>query len=108
MVDRDDDLAVGVKSTAILFGKHDLMLIGMLMGVMILMLAALGRILHLTWPWYLGLLLAALLFCWQLYLSRSRDRDACFRAFLINNWVGLVIFTGLAGHLALLGELFRY
>jgi len=108
MVDRDDDLVVGVKSTAILFGKHDLVLVGLLMGLMIFMLAALGVVMELQWPWYLGLLLAALLFIWQLFIARSRDRDACFRAFLNNNWVGLVIFIGLAGHLALLGELFRY
>lgn len=107
MVDRDDDLAVGVRSTAILFGRYDLLVIGVLMGMMILMLAGLGIILHFTWPWYLGLLIAALLFGWQIISTRSRSREACFRAFLSNNWVGLFIFLGLCGHFALLGELFR-
>ena len=105
MVDRDDDLAVGVKSTAILFGRHDLFLVGLLMCLMVFMLAGFGVVMELLWPWYLGLVLAALLFVWQLFIARTRDRDACFRAFLINNWVGLVIFAGLAGHYALLGEL---
>ena len=106
MVDRDDDLAVGVKSTAILFGKNDLLLVGLLMVLMIIMLVGLGMILELLWPWYMGLLLAALLFIWQLFIARTRDRDACFRAFLNNNWVGLAIFAGLAGHYALVGQLF--
>ncbi len=105
MVDRDDDLAVGVKSTAILFGRHDLFLVGLLMCLMVFMLAGFGVVMELLWPWYLGLVLAALLFIWQLFIARARDRDACFRAFLNNNWVGLVIFAGLAGHYALLGEL---
>jgi 4-hydroxybenzoate polyprenyltransferase len=106
MVDRDDDLAVGVKSTAILFGKNDLLLVGLLMGLMVVMLVGLGVVMELLWPWYLGLMLAALLFIWQLFIARTRDRDACFRAFLNNNWVGLVIFAGLAGHFALMGQLF--
>jgi 4-hydroxybenzoate polyprenyltransferase len=108
MVDRDDDLAVGVKSTAILFGKNDLLLVGLLMGLMVVMLVGLGVVMELLWPWYLGLMLAALLFIWQLFIARTRDRDACFRAFLNNNWVGLVIFAGLAGHFALLGQLLSY
>jgi 4-hydroxybenzoate polyprenyltransferase len=108
MVDRDDDLTVGVKSTAILFGKNDLLWVGLLMGLMIIMLVWLGMALQLLWPWYLGLLLAALLFIWQLFIARTRDRDACFRAFLNNNWVGLMIFAGLAGHFALHGGLLSY
>jgi 4-hydroxybenzoate polyprenyltransferase len=106
MVDRDDDLVVGIKSTAILFGKYDILLVGILMGLMILMLVILGMLVKLAWPWYLGLLIAALLFIRQLSIARTRDRDACFRAFLNNNWVGLAIFMGLAGHFMLLGELF--
>ena len=106
MVDRDDDLVVGIKSTAILFGKYDIWLVGILMALMILMLVILGMLVKLAWPWYLGLLIAAVLFIRQLFIARTRDRDACFRAFLNNNWVGLAIFMGLAGHFVLLGELF--
>lgn len=102
MVDRDDDLAVGIKSTAILFGKYDLTIIGVLMMLMILMLLYLGTALKLTWPWFIGIAAAAALFATQLFISRTRERDACFRAFLNNNWVGLMIFLGLAGHYAIL------
>ena len=108
MVDRDDDLAVGIKSTAILFGKNDILIVGLLMVLMVLMLSYLGIALGLAWPWYIGLLCAALLFSRQLFNARTRDRDACFRAFLNNNWVGLLVFLGLAGHFAVLGRLFTY
>jgi 4-hydroxybenzoate polyprenyltransferase len=108
MVDRDDDLAVGIKSTAILFGKNDILIVGLLMVLMILMLSYLGIALGLAWPWYIGLLCAALLFSRQLFNARTRDRDACFRAFLNNNWIGLLVFLGLAGHFAVLGRLFTY
>lgn len=101
MVDRDDDLAVGVKSTAILFGRFDLLLIGILMGLMIVSLAGLGWFLGLLWPWYLGVSFVLILFARQLWNVRKRDRKACFHAFLNNNWVGLVIFLGLLGHFLL-------
>jgi len=104
MVDRDDDLAVGIKSTAILFGKFDILVVGLLMGLMVAMLAFLGMALELAWPWYIGLLISAVLFTWQLFIVRGRDRDACFRAFLNNNWVGAVIFLGLLGHFAVTGS----
>jgi len=108
MVDREDDRAVGIKSTAILFGKYDILIITILMGWMIFMLAHLGFSLGLAWPWFVGIAGAAILFIWQLFVARTRERDACFRAFLNNNWVGLVIFLGLAGHFALRGELFAF
>ena len=108
MVDREDDRAVGIKSTAILFGKYDILIISILMGWMVFMLAHLGFSLGLAWPWFVGIAGAAILFIWQLFVARTRERDACFRAFLNNNWVGLVIFLGLAGHFALRGELFAF
>lgn len=101
MVDRDDDLAVGIKSTAILFGRFDLPIIGLLMVLMVIMLAVMGIRMDMPWPWFAGLSGAAILLGWQLYLCRHRDRNACFRAFLNNNWVGLVIFAGLAASLLL-------
>jgi 4-hydroxybenzoate polyprenyltransferase len=98
MVDREDDLAVGIKSTAILFGRFDVTVITILMVVMTLLLVLLGWRGGLGWPWYLGLTGAATLFGWQVVTLRERDRDACFRAFLNNNWVGFAIFLGLLLH----------
>ena len=98
MVDRDDDKLVGVKSTAILFGKFDLLIVGVLMALMIMMLGFLGLYLNLTWPWFAAVSIAFALFARQLFSSRNRDRNACFKAFLSNNWVGFVIFLGLVVH----------
>lgn len=98
MVDRDDDLAIGVKSTAILFGRHDLLVVRILMLAMILLLLFLGRHYHLTWPWFAGVAIAGALFARQQWIIRRRERELCFKAFLNNNWVGLAIFLGLAGH----------
>ncbi|NCF63106.1 MAG: 4-hydroxybenzoate octaprenyltransferase [Gammaproteobacteria bacterium] len=101
MVDREDDLAVGIKSTAILFGRFDLLIIGALMVLMIISLAVMGVRIGLAWPWFAGLLVATGLFTRQLYISRDREPKACFRAFLNNNWVGLSIFLGLLASLLL-------
>jgi 4-hydroxybenzoate polyprenyltransferase len=106
MVDRDDDLAIGVKSTAILFGHRDVLLVGIFMVVMIVLLTWLGLFGGLTAPWFLGVFVAALLFTWQIHRIRSREREQCFRAFLNNNWVGLAILTGLAAHYAMQGTYF--
>jgi len=103
MVDREDDLAVGVKSTAILFGRFDILIIGILMALMIILLGWLGLFLGLSWPWYLAVFIALALFARQLFNARQRDRDACFEAFLNNNWVGLVLFLGLLGHFLVAG-----
>jgi len=98
MVDRDDDIVVGVKSTAILFGRHDLLIIRMLMILMILLLLFIGRHYWLSWPWFAGVAVVSLLFAWQQWMIRRREPESCFRAFMNNNWVGLVIFLGLAAH----------
>lgn len=98
MVDREDDLAVGIKSTAILFGRHDLLAVRLLKALMIVMLVLLGLSLGFTWPWFLGVAVAAVLFVRQQWLVRGRDAEACFRAFLNHNWVGLFLFAGLLGH----------
>jgi 4-hydroxybenzoate polyprenyltransferase len=103
MVDRDDDIKVGIKSTAILFGRHDLLMLALLMTAMIVMLTLLGHRLQLAWPWFLGVGLAAGLFGYQLWLARDRGREGCFRAFLNNSWVGAVIFVGLMAHYFLAG-----
>ena len=106
MVDREDDLAVGVRSTAILFGRLDVPIIAVLMVGMIVLLVFLGGQQQLAWPWYLGVAVSGLLFIGQLWAIRGRERDACFRAFLNNNWVGFAIFLGLFGHFLLSGAYF--
>ncbi len=96
MVDRDDDLKVGIKSTAILFGDADRLIIGCLQGMVLIILVMVGTRTGLGAFYYLGVAGMAVLFGYQQYLTRSRDRDACFRAFLNNNWAGLSVFAGLA------------
>lgn len=96
MVDRDDDIKIGVKSTAILFGEQDRMITGILQLLTLYILVSLGRHLSLGGLYYIGLALAALLFAYQQWLIRFRNPAACFKAFLNNHWVGLVIFIGIA------------
>ena len=95
MVDRDDDLKIGIKSTAILFGRYDKMIIGVLQLVTVGMLIALGNWYELGASYYWSLLVAGALFVFQQHLIRHRDRDLCFRAFLNNSHVGMVITIGL-------------
>ena len=103
MVDREDDLAVGIKSTAILFGRFDVPITGVLMLFMVILLAAVGVWFGLGWPWFAATLVVAALFGRQLASIRSRERSACFRAFLNNNWVGFALFLGVLGHFAVSG-----
>jgi len=95
MVDRDDDLKIGVKSTAILFGEMDRLMIGALQAMALFALWLLGRQLGFGGFWLAGLSVAAGLFVYQHWLMRERSRDGCFRAFLNNQWVGLAVFAGL-------------
>lgn len=97
MVDREDDLSIGVKSTAILFGRRDLLVIGALQATMVSACVVLGVVQGWHWPWFAGVAAAALLFARQLWTTRTRDRQACFRAFLNNNWVGFALFLGIVG-----------
>jgi len=106
MVDREDDKLAGVKSTAILFGKYDILIVAILMLLMCLLLLFVGLRQELTWPWFIGLSMAFLLFVRQVFSVKTRDRDACFKAFLNNNWVGAVIFLGLVGHFVRVGQFF--
>ena len=98
MVDRDDDLKIGVKSTAILFGRFDRVILACLMIAMVAMLSGLGLWQGLGWSWFAATGLVAACFTYQLWLARRRAREDCFRAFLNNNWVGLIILLGLLGH----------
>ena len=101
MVDRDDDIRAGAKSTAILFGELDLAAQGVLYALAFAALALVGREAGLGAYYWAGLGVAALLVAYQFMLARYRDRAACFRAFLHNHWVGMVIFAGIAMHYAL-------
>ena len=94
MVDRDDDLIVGIKSTAILFGNADRAVIGALQLATVILLVLLGVRAGLQDAWYVGVAVALCLFVFQQRLIRNRDRDACFRAFRNNVWVGFALFLG--------------
>ena len=94
MVDRDDDLKIGVESTAIAFGDMDRVLIGAMQLMVLAGLAFTGRALLLHWPFWLALGGAALLFIWQQWLTRNREPAGCFKAFLNNNWVGMLVLAG--------------
>ncbi|HEU5339262.1 MAG TPA: 4-hydroxybenzoate octaprenyltransferase [Sulfuricaulis sp.] len=98
MVDREDDLKVKVKSTAILFGRYDRVMIFLFHIVTIALLAMVGTLAHLGLGYYAGLTVALGLALYQQYLIRARDRDGCFRAFLNNNWLGAAVFAGLLWH----------
>ncbi len=96
MVDRDDDVKIGVRSTAILFGDSDRHIIAALQVMTLLALYLIGGIMRMG-PWYYGGLIAgALFFVYHLWLIRARERDACLRAFLNNNYFGMSVFLGIA------------
>jgi len=95
MVDREDDLKVGVKSTAILFGQFDRLMIAVFHLLTLAMLAWAGVIAGLGLFYFAGLAIALSLAAWQQWLIRDRQGPACFRAFLNNNWFGAAVFAGL-------------
>jgi 4-hydroxybenzoate polyprenyltransferase len=94
MVDRDDDLRVGIKSTAILFGDADRLMVGLLQAGALTTLALFGSLREMGFFYHLALTAMLGLFCYQHYLIRDRDRGGCLRAFLNNTWVGFVFFVG--------------
>jgi 4-hydroxybenzoate polyprenyltransferase len=96
MVDRDDDIRMGAKSTAILFGDMDLVAQGILYASFLVALAMVGHDAQLGAPYWWALGLATALVAWEFFIARHRDRDACFRAFLHNHWVGATVFAGIA------------
>jgi 4-hydroxybenzoate polyprenyltransferase len=98
MVDRDDDLKIGVRSTAILFGDSDRHIIAVLQAMTLASLYLAGRMLHMDAWYYGGLVAGALFFIHHLWLIRNRQRDDCFRAFLNNHLFGMSVFIGLLLH----------
>lgn len=101
MVDREDDIRMGAKSTAILFGEMDLVAQGVLYACTFFALALVGREAGMGGWYWGGLGVALVLVAWEFGLARTRQREECFRAFLHNNWVGLAVFAGIALDLAL-------
>jgi 4-hydroxybenzoate polyprenyltransferase len=95
MVDRQDDIALGLKSTAILFGDADRLIIGILQVMVLVCLVMIGYQASLGMIYFTGVAVGGALFVYQQRLIRFRERDDCFRAFLNNNWFGLAIFLGL-------------
>lgn len=98
MADRPDDLKIGVKSTAILFGGYDKLAIAILQLTTLALLVWLGYLLHFSWAYWAGLVVIALLFMWQHYLIWYREPQRCFQAFLHNNNVGWVWALAVAVH----------
>ena len=99
MTDRPDDLKVGIKSTAILFGKYDLLVILCLQGLTLSLLVWIGILAHLNWIYFVSLIISLGLFGLQYQKAKERDRQACFHAFLDNNRIGYCIFIGIAASL---------
>ncbi len=95
MVDRNDDLKIGVKSTAILFGNNDKRIVGLLQLMVLGLLFTVGEMLAFGWPYQLSLVITAGMFAYQQMLIVNRERDKCFQAFLHNHWVGMIIFIGI-------------
>lgn len=98
MVDREDDQKIGVKSTALLFGDADLFVIGGLQVIMLIALIFVGMRASLGFWYYLSLAIAAALMAYHQWLARDRQPDGCFRAFLHNHLIGLVVFIGILLH----------
>jgi len=96
MTDREDDLRVGVKSTAILFGDADRLIVGLIQGLLMLDLFMIGLQAELWTGYFVGLAFASALMVYQQYLIRARDPEACFQAFMNNNWFGVVVFFAIA------------
>jgi 4-hydroxybenzoate polyprenyltransferase len=94
MVDRDDDLKVGIKTSAITLGRFDVVGVMLFYAAYMAVWAGVGLHLKMGWPYFAGLVVAALIACWHFTLIRSRSREGCFRAFRLNHWLGFAVFAG--------------
>ncbi|THB70161.1 MAG: 4-hydroxybenzoate octaprenyltransferase [Gammaproteobacteria bacterium] len=94
MVDRDDDLKIGVKSSAILFGKYDILVIAILQVIFITLLSVIGMVAQLGIGYFLSLAVVVVFFMHHLKMIWLRERDPCFKAFLNNHWIGVVVLIG--------------
>ena len=98
MVDREDDIKIGVKSTAVLFGEADRAILAIIQILFLGALLLIGQAVDLGGYYYFGVLLAAALSIYQQYLIRNREPEYCFQAFLNNHWLGAAVFSGLVLH----------
>jgi 4-hydroxybenzoate polyprenyltransferase len=103
MVDRDDDVKLGIRTSAILFGRHDVAAVMACYAGTLAILAWVGMYEKLRWPYYAGLAVAAGMMASHYTLIRDRTREGCFKAFLHNNWVGAAVFAGIVAAYALGG-----
>jgi len=103
MVDRDDDVKIGLRTAAITLGRYDVAGVMACYGAMLAILANVGVRERLAWPYYAGLVVAAGMMVYHYRLIRGRGREACFKAFLHNNWVGAAIFAGIVAAYGLRG-----
>lgn len=95
MVDRDDDTRLGIRTSALLFGRHDVAAVAFCHAAFIVIMAGIGHAAGLGRGFIAGLAVAAALLAWQVWRIRHRERTACFKAFLQNNWVGAAVFAGI-------------
>jgi len=102
MVDRDDDLKIGIQTSAITLGRWDVAGVMLFYALFIAIWAVAGRRLGLGWPYETGVAVAALIAAWHYTLIRMRSREGCFRAFRLNHWIGFAVFAGVVVSLALL------
>ena len=96
MVDRDDDVKLGLKSSAILFGRHDVLAVMICYALFIATMACVGYWARMGVCYFSGLVVTCMLVALEYNLVRTRDRARCFKAFLFNNWIGAAIFAGIA------------
>jgi 4-hydroxybenzoate polyprenyltransferase len=96
MVDRDDDLKIGIQTSAITLGRFDVAGVMAFYAAFIASWAAVGAGLGFGWPYYAGLAAAAVIAAWHYTLIRDRSRDGCFRAFRVNHWLAFAVFMGVA------------
>lgn len=95
MVDRDDDAKIGIRTSALTLGRWDVAAVMASYAGLVALLALVGALAGLGWPFYAGLAVAGAMMAWHWFLIRDRSREGCFRAFRHNNWVGAVIFAGI-------------
>jgi 4-hydroxybenzoate polyprenyltransferase len=94
MVDRDDDLRIGIRTSAITLGRLDVAGVMLFYALHLAIFGVIGWWLGLRWPWFTGLAVAAAIAAWHGHLIRDRSREGCFRAFRLNHWLGFTVFAG--------------